>query len=230
MFHPSVRLLDRAAKWFGLQKSALSYRISLGQEDKPFSPLITIARDPGSGGRPIAELVAKKLKFQFFDEELIDQIAETWKKNKSVIAKIDEKPRGMIEDIVHSMMNPDYVSDIEYLQQLAKSIAEISQKGEAVILGRGANCLLKPEAGLHVLITAPHKTRVGNAIKFEKMSRKKAEKTIAQVSTERERFVNEYFQKQYSHPDSYDLVINTASLDLDQAANMIVEAFKAKFT
>lgn len=213
-----------------VQSRALDYFSKpLLQPGATFTPCVTIARDPGSGGRPIAQQVAEKLKLKFYDEALLDDIARETNIDPGVIAKIDEKARGAIEDLVHSIINPEYVSDVEYLKHLSRVILTVVHKQGSVLLGRGTNSIIGSEHGLHVLITAPYDIRVERAIKYEKVSRRKARSIIAKVTEEREKFVEEYFNKDYNDPNSYDLTINTANLTVDQAADIIVAAYRKKF-
>ena len=231
MFETPSRLVSKAARWMRVQRRAFDYFSKPSfTPTSAFTPCITIARDPGSGGRVIAQIVSQKLNLHFYDEALIDDIARTTNMNPDIIAKIDEKARGAIEDLVHSIINPDYVSDVEYLKHLSRAMLTVVHQQGSVLLGRGSNCIIGPEFGLHVLITAPYDVRVDRAIAYEKVSRRKAQNIIAKVTEERKNFVEEYFQKDYNDPTSYDLTINTASLDLEQTADIIVAAYRKKFS
>jgi len=59
-------------------------------------PVISISREPGSGGKPIAKLLAKELKFTFYDKQLINLIAKDAKKEKEIIKEFDEKAKSEI--------------------------------------------------------------------------------------------------------------------------------------
>jgi cytidylate kinase len=230
MFETPSRLVSKAARWMRVQRRAFDYfSLPAFKPNATFTPCITIARDPGSGGRVIAQQVATKLGLKFYDENLIDDVARTIKKDANVIAKIDEKARGAIEDLVHSLINPEYVSDVEYLKHLSRAMLTVVHQQGSVLLGRGSNVIIGPEHGLHVLITAPYDVRVARAVEYEKVSKRKAQGIIAKVTKERKDFVEEYFQKDYNDPTSYDLTLNTASLDIEQAAEIIIAAYKKKF-
>lgn len=231
MLDTPSRLVSKAVRWMKVQRRAFDYfsRPSF-TPSATFVPCITIARDPGSGGRPIAQKVAASLGLKFYDEALIDEVARQTKTERGIIAKIDERARGVIEDLVHSVINPDYVSDVEYLRQLSRAMLSVVHQGGSVLLGRGSNCIISPEHGLHVLITAPYDVRVERAITHEKVSRRKARDIIAKVTDERQKFVEEYFQTDYNDPTSYDLTLNTANLDVNQAAEIIMAAYKKKFS
>lgn len=230
MSTPPHRLLEKAATWFGLRRRVEDF-YSQKQSDLSLSnfPSITIARDPGSGGRPIAVEVANRLGMKFYDEALIDKISKSTKMRREVIRRVDERTRGVIDDMVHSLLNPDYVSDVTYLQHLIQCTLAIGHEGNSVILGRGSNFILSRQSSLDVLITAPYKTRVERAIQYEGISHDEARERIGKITDERKRFVSDYFGKDYTNSNYYDLVINTEHFSIESASKVITYAFRKKF-
>lgn len=192
-------------------------------------PFITIAREPGSGGAPIARRVAEKLNFEFIDEQLVDEIAHSTKRRKAIISAIDEKSRTNIEDMVHGMLNTEYIDDRKYVSELVKLILSYAYKGKTVILGRGANFITPFAKGLHVNITAPYDIRVQRAMDFEGHSKEKAKKVIAKIEKERSDFVKQYFKKDIHKRNAYDLTLNTTYFRVEESADVIIEALKNKF-
>lgn len=192
-------------------------------------PSLTIARDPGSGGKPIAELVAKKLGFDFYDDQLVEAVAKSVKKRKKIISQVDERTRSSIEDFVHGLFNPEYVSDTTYVNHLCRVILSLIHKGNVVILGRGANFIAPKNTSLNVLVTAPREVCIERAIKYEKVSKGKAIKIINKITAERKDFVSQYFNKDYANPKYYDLIVNTEYMDIESASNLIISAFRKKF-
>jgi cytidylate kinase len=198
--------------------------------NKSFSkPFITISREPGSGGAPVARLVAKKLGFTFVDEQIVEKIAKSTKKRKNVIQAVDEKSRTAIDDIVHSLLNDEYVHDLRYVKELIKVILIYAHEGHCVILGRGANFITPFAYGLHVRITAPYKVRVQRAVDYEGYSEEKAKETIKKVEKDRREFVKQYFGHNIKKSNAYDITINTTYLDIEDTRDVIVKAFCHKF-
>ncbi|MEN8252893.1 MAG: cytidylate kinase-like family protein [Patescibacteria group bacterium] len=193
-------------------------------------PFITIAREPGSGGAPVAKAVAKKLGFVFVDKQIIEKVAKSTKKRKEVIKQIDEKERTAMSDMIHSIFNKDYVSDIKYLTEMTKVVMAYAHKGRVVILGRGANFITPMAKGLHVSITAPYATRVKRAMDYEGFSRTQAKEVISNVEKTRRAFVKQYLKRDSKKANAYDLTLNTAYLSVDQSRDIIVEAFCNKFS
>jgi cytidylate kinase len=199
-------------------------------ESSFIKPFITIAREPGSGGKPIAQAVAEKLGFTLVDEQIIDEIAHSTKKRKEIIKAIDEKARTRIEDFVHSFLNEEYVDDIKYVSELVRIILTYAHQGQVVILGRGANFMTPLAKGLHVNVVAPYDTRVLRAMEFEGHTKSQAKQVIAAHTAERENFVKKYFRQDINRPSAYDLVVNTQHFRINEARDVIVEAFYRKFS
>ncbi len=198
-------------------------------EEKPFKPYITFSREPGSGGKPIAHLVAKRLGFKLYDRRLIERVAERMRKPAKLMSRVDEKGRSGITDFVQSMFNPDYISDEVYFRNLCQVVYRLIQKGGVVIVGRGANFIAPKAYGLQVQVVAPYRVRVARAIQYEGIDFVKAREIIQHVSADREVFVKQYFGKDIRSPKYYDLTLNTTFYSIEKAADLIISAYKAKF-
>lgn len=195
-----------------------------------YHPDIVINRDPGSGGRLVAEKIAKKLGWTLLDESLMDSLAEELGIPLEEFKNIDERGRSWVQDTFHSIFNKNYVSDIRYVNHLKKILAHAAKKGDLVIVGRGANHILPPEKCLNVRITASFKTRVENTFKYEdKRTKEEAELWVRKVERDRRSFIRQYFGVNPHNPWYYDLIISTDHLTLVQATSLILQAYLAKF-
>jgi len=224
------RIVGRAMSQFSLGQKAFGMR--RGDKKKVevmFKPHITVSRDPGSGGRPIAKMVSRKLGFEFYNKKLLREIARSAKKRKEVVMAVDEKGRGAMSDFVHNIFNPEYVDDLTYMNHLCRVILSLAYKGKAVILGRGGNFITPGTRGLHIRITAPYDVRVQRSIQYEEVSRDRAKEIIKRVDKDRKDFVSQYFSKNITNPDYYDFVLNTEFMSLEEARDIIICAFKQKF-
>lgn len=205
-------------------------RVSKFQLKNEWSPDIVISRDPGSGGQIIAKKIAKKLGWQLFNKKLMLELSQELHIPESELAHIDEHSRSWFADIIQSIFNPNYVSDVRYINYLKKILLHAAKTGNMVILGRGANLVIPEDKCLRVRVTASFKTRVENTYKFENMKSKEgAAELIRHVESNRNRFIRQYFGVNPNNPWNYDLVISTEHLSNDQVAELIIEAFKTKF-
>jgi len=190
---------------------------------------ITVSREAGSGGKLIAKKVAKALKYELYDKKLIELTARKAKKREQLISSLDEKERGLMDDLVHSLLNPNYVSEQTYIKNLCEVILSVARKGNCVILGRGSNFITQDHGGLHVRIVAPFLVRAGNTAQYEKRTIYNARERVRKFDKARKEFVKQYFGKNPSNANYYDLVINTTYMTIEQVRDIIVCAFKKKF-
>lgn len=214
--------------------SGFIYRSQQPAVDRPlkhtWNPDIAIDRDPGSGGHPIAKIVAKKLGWQLLDKSILTDLADHFGIPRREFIDVDERPRNWLMDVIHSVFNPDYVSDIRYVNHLKKLLLAASKKSDVVIIGHGANHILPPDKCLRVRVTASLTNRIDNTLKFEdKKSREEAKAWVEHVESRRVSFIRQYFHLNPYNPWYYDLTVSTDHLSLEQAADLIIQAFYAKF-
>lgn len=218
------RLVEKA-----IQRSLVT-RLTKHKIKHVYHPDIIINREPGSGGRVVAQKLAKKLRWQLLDEALMDQLAEELSIPVHEFKNVDEHSRNWLSDTLQSLFNSNYISDVRYINHLKRIIAHAAKKGDLVIVGRGANHILPPDKCLSVRITASLATRIDNTFKYEgKRSKLEAESWVHKVESQRRRFIRQYFGVNPYNPWYYDLVISTDHLNLDQAVDLIIQAYLAKF-
>ena len=209
---------DQAKKWEVTQKKKFNQTIR---------PVIAITRLPGSGGWFLAEKVAKDLKMDYWDRQIIEEVAKSAKVSKRMIKSLDEQDKGMLDEWIESLGERN-VWAYEFMEHLTKVISAIGAHGNAVIVGRGASYILPPEACLRVGVTAPLEVRVNNVSTFFKVSKEEARQRILSVESERVAFMKKYFNMDVLDPIHYDIVINTQFLNLGEASKIVIAAYESK--
>ncbi len=175
---------------------------------------ITFSRQIGAKGTEIAKLVAKELRYNFYDTADIERTAKELG-FLSEIRKVDDKPPSFFKQIFSRQ--PEI-----WLGHLYAAIYDLSRQGNAVILGRGGNILFRtiPQA-LHVRVIASEETRINNLL--EKGYQKEDAVTCMEKSDyERSSFLWFAFHKDWYDPLLYDLVLNTDDLTVNVAVDTIL--------
>ena len=209
---------DQARKWELNEKKKFKQTIR---------PVIAISRLPGSGGWFLAQRVAQDLKMDYWDRQIIDEVAKSAKVSKRMIKSLDEQDRSMLDDWIDSLGDRN-VWAYEFMEHLTKVISAVGAHGNAVIVGRGASHILPPEACLRVGVTAPLEVRVNNVSTFFKVSKEEARQRVLTVESERIAFMKKYFNRDVLDPNYYDIVINTQYLNLDEASKIVIAAYESK--
>jgi cytidylate kinase len=106
-------------------------------------------------------------------------------------------------------------------------IQEAASHGRVVLVGRGGQALLagtpEPEA-LHVYVTAPRDARVRIVMERLGLPEVEAARTVDTTDADRDRYVQRYYRRRRDDPANYHLVVNTALLGYDGAADLVVAA------
>jgi cytidylate kinase len=185
-------------------------------------PVITISRQLGSLGCDIAHAVKEQLGYQIVWRELINQAAMRSGAPEVALAVIDEL--GLLG------LSPSS-SDIKaYRNSLQAVMEELASTGNIVIIGRGGQAILRgrPDT-LHVRLTAPVDTRTSRLAARQDISLQAAMAQIKASDRYRRYFVKRLYRITWDNPDLYDIVLNTAHLQISAAAKIICNALKNKF-
>ncbi len=188
--------------------------------------VVTISREPGSGGRLIATELAEKLGYDLFHQEVIHKMAESTQMSRMLLESLDEKGLSTLDDLISSIIYDRYLWPDKYLKHLMKVIGTIGKHGNAVIIGRGANFILSSERILKVRITAPLKQRILNVAKEFEGSEEEAKRRIIRSESNRRAFIRKYFNADISAPNNYDLVVNSNTLGIEASTRVIINTIK----
>ncbi len=194
-------------------------------------PSVTVSRDPGSGGRDVAEKIAKKLDIEYMDKKkLMNMIVKKAGLDSNLVEQaLKEETLSPWESIVNSFLGIKKLDEYTFIRTLIEVLLDKASKHPMVILGRGANFILPPETSLRIRVTAPRRILIKYAMDFEHKGRMEARQTIDAYMKSRRDFVNKYFSKDLRKAHYYDICLSTEHLSIDQATNIAVAAFKEKF-
>ena len=194
------------------------------KEEKEGISIVTVSRDPGSGGRIVAGKLADKLGIDIFHQEVINEIAKSADVSEKLLETLDERGLSILEDWISSLVYDRHLWPDEYMQHLMKVIGTIGKHGRAVIVGRGANFVLPPEKRFSVRIVAPQSWRIQNVSKEFDISIDEARRRVMRTESDRRAFIRKYFNADIADPTNYDLVINAATLNGSDTVNVISSA------
>jgi cytidylate kinase len=192
--------------------------------EKQSTPVITLSREPGSGGRFVAEALARNLEFDVFHQEMIQQLAESAHVQQRLLETLDEKGMNVLEEWISTLVDNQHLWPDQYLKHLMKLVGIIGKHGNAIVLGRGANFMLPPKRCLRLRLIAPLRIRIENVVRRYKVPRQEAERRIIRTESERKAFVRKYFNTDIADPIHYDMVINMEFVETAAAVSAICSA------
>ena len=208
------KMIDERIKRWELEK----------REDKPLQEtinVITISRESGSRGYDVAKKLCRETGLDLFHHEIVDAMVETSKSSRVFLETLDERGMNVVDDIVSNFVSEHHLWPDEYSKLLFKILTTIGKHGNAVVLGRGANCVLHKQNALRVRLVAPMIVRRDYIQKSLDLNKTDAQKHIVSTDANRSAFVKRYFNSDATDPANYDLILNTGTLSVEKAVQII---------
>ena len=188
---------------------------------------VCLSREAGAGGASLARNVATRLDWRVYDHELLEAIARRMEVTVDDVSKLDELSPSVIQDWILPLREEYYAPLEAYLDHLAKLVEAIGLQGNSIIVGRGAGFMLPRESTLNVLIVAPLKARAKRLSEREGLTPRTARRVAIDRDHRRRRFIRAMYHVDPTDPHHYDLVLDTESLGLTIAAEILVRAIEA---
>ncbi|EOS31722.1 MAG: cytidylate kinase-like family protein [Kineothrix sp.] len=201
--------------------------------------VITIARQYGSGGRTIGEMLAKDMGIHYYDKELIKLASEDSGINERLFVNADEKIKmtklfKMVKKVYNGQLIPpesdDFVSDHNLFNYQAKVIKQLAEEESCVMIGRCADYVLKDyDNVLSVFIHAPKDYCMEQAAKKVSMSSRELEKYIAKTDKRRAEYYKFYTGREWTDARNYDLCLDSSKLGFERCVEEIQAYLKVRF-
>lgn len=190
-------------------------------------PVITISREFGALGATLAEFMGERIGFKVWDQNILGEMAEQLGSNEKTIEELDENHRELIEDMVAGFMK-NLNTNVSYLRSLNKVVKTIESRGNAIIVGRGANYICKQPGSLHVRVVSPLENRIVDYAERKGIERDESRSIIERTDAERAAFVQYYFKKDVSKSSDYDLILNSGTYNLEEMMTIVLQAYEQK--
>ena len=206
----------------------LGERQKVGTPNASPLPVVTVSREFGARGAAVAKLVAERLKFSFWNRELLDAIAAHAHVDPSAMARFDEHhPSALAETVSGLIPGPARVSQLDYARELTIVVRDLVARGGAVLVGRGLNFMVDRARALRVRVVCPLEQRILELAERERISAAAARASIAEADRDRRAFVRDLYGKDIDDPSGYDLWVNTGTMSLEAAADIIAAAARS---
>jgi hypothetical protein len=202
--------------------------------------VVCISRPDGARGAAVGRLVAERLGFDYVDEAIVSSAAA-----KGGIALGDvadeERRRSVLGRIIREIgrtagpdsygfaglsspylegVTPDAVRSL-----IQDAIEETADRGNVVIVSHAASLTLSARPNvLRVLVTASPETRARRLSEARRLDLKDAQKTIKDADAARVDYLRRFYDVEVELPTHYDLVVNTDTLSVEQAVDLVAQA------
>lgn len=205
-------------------------------------PLVTVSRQYGSGGSEVAEKVAHALGWQLWDNALVDEVARRLGVSAEEVSAREERVPSLPERIASALAlgMPEVMptvadlaaqpSEERIVAVTKRVIEEAVHAGPAVLVGRGAQCMLAERAdALHAYCYAPVESLASYVVTNLAVPAEDARRVVIERNQQREQYVKRHWKRDWRDPANYHICVNTGWLGLDGAAELIVQLARARF-
>lgn len=197
--------------------------------------VITIGREFGSGGRELGRKLAETLGIEYYDREIITEIAKNTAFSEQYVKQvIENNPHDLFPiSVAHTFSYID-ANTIFQKQKIfteqEKVIKKMAAASDCVIIGRCADYILKDFNPLRIFVYADMDSKVERCLKrnesVENLSRKKLVKKIKSIDKNRARYYNYYTGEKWGDPLNYDICVNTTSVNIDDIVKSLSKMVK----
>lgn len=197
-------------------------------------PVITISRQYGSGAMALGKMLAENYGYTFASREIVQSIADKAKVSTDFVLSVEKEAgtrlsrfmthiissRGMVSKILRD--DSGYLDEKLYLDYLVLTVVQIADEGNAVIMGRGSQYILRTHPDtFHILLVDDFDNRVARVAKREKTPLEQATRIVAQQDKRRLSLYHQLGKLDYDNPTLYHLVLNMSRISLEKAFDLL---------
>ncbi len=187
--------------------------------------VITIARQFGAAGLPVAEKLAEKLGIEYFNRDLVDKAAEELQIPATEILEEEElKDEGsdsIFEKLFPLGNGPRSRQDKIFAAQ-SHVIQRLAERGPCIIVGRCGDFVLNShENALHVYLHSSLEYRVKNCVQYLNMTEADALKVIPKAEKARNNYYLHYTGYMQDDPAHKDLIMDTEKFGIEGTAEIL---------
>lgn len=208
-------------------------------------PVITITGLYGSGRETIGQMVAEELAAELADRKIFEEVSRRLDLPPDEVEKQEEAPASLLDRVLQALgttsiefaappeasaWTPPY-DDLAFdtrkavLRVTQEVINEAARTGNAVIVGRGGAYLLRDRLdALHVFLRGSDRDRMASVRQTHEMTPEEARRQMKKMDANRGAYIQQVYNRTWSDPAHYHLVLDSGRLGWRKAADLIVLA------
>lgn len=197
--------------------------------------IITIGREFGSGGRELGRRLAEALGIEYYDKEIISQIAQKTSLSEEYVKSVLEcRPHHLMP--ITTGQSFAYVDSYAMRQEQSvygaqnQIIKELAEKSSCVIIGRCADYILREYKPYRIFVYADIEGRVRRCMarsnENEHFTPAQMKRHIRKIDKGRARYYSFYTGSAWGNKLNYDMCINTTDTEIKSIVPVIAKMFE----
>ncbi len=195
---------------------------------RPLGVTVTVSREAGSRGGSIAASAGRRLGWQVYTQEMLDFLVQDDAARAEVLAEVPEAARLWAELEFARLAARWKVPPGSGTEAIARLVLALAARGSTVLVGRGAGFILPQATTVHVRIVAPAAQRVAYMSQWLRLTEDEAAAEVRSRDRRRAEFLAALTERDVTDPAAYDLVLNSALLGIEAAAEVIAAVARIK--
>ena len=197
--------------------------------------IITVGREFGSGGRELGRRLAEQLGFEYYDKEIISEIAAHTSLSEEYVKQVLEcTPHRLYPITVGHSMAPAEDYTFRQIQTVFEAQSEILKRmadsSNCVIVGRCADYILRDYKPFRLFVHASLESRAKRCrereLPDEHLSERRLYKEIKHIDKGRARYYSFYTGQKWGDKSNYDMCINTTDTDVKDIVPVLAKIFE----
>lgn len=202
-------------------------RVNIGLENY----VVTISRQFGSLGRPIAKKMAELLGVEYYDRMVVDALAKEMDLPVSVVDDGEELMNSELAQMKHPLGTMSEEEQDKIFAAQSKIITDLAEEESCIFVGRCSDYILRNKANhFSIFIYAPYEVRKQNCIKELHLDEATAEEMIKEVDEARKSYSMHYAKSYSEDVMNKDILIDSSLYGgVDETAEVLVAMIRRKF-
>lgn len=201
--------------------------------------IITVGRQLGSGGKEIAALLAQRLAYKMYDQELLNLAAKESGLCERLFERNDEQKAFSKSFFRYHLpfiggeneMFQNELSQDKLFKFQSEVIVKAAETDNCIFVGRCADYILRESSKLiSLFITANIEDRIQRVMQRRQCDEKTAGSIVREGDESRAAYYDFYTGKTWGHASSYHLCVNSSVLGISATADFLGQYIQAKYS
>ena len=187
---------------------------------------MNVGREMGSGGRELAQCLARILDLKFYDKELMHEASKDSGICQDCFEKADEKPQKVWYSRFQFFCDPGFngLSNDALFEIHYRTVQRLARENNCVFVGRCTDYILREDpACFNLFVHAPRDFRVQRICRSMNVNEEEAVQIIEKADKIRSSYYNFYTNKEWGKASSYHLCVDTSLLGVEKTAAWVAE-------
>ena len=195
--------------------------------------IITVSREFGSGGRTIGKQLAERLGMDYYDKELVRQVADQTGFDPSFVEDQGEHAPGKsrLSYLLNHQGVPGFMNGLsaaDFLWCIQRNvILDLAEKGPCVIVGRAADFILKDrEDAFHIFVHASLAFRADRILRLYGERKKSPAHRLQDKHKQRRVNYKHYTGREWGMAQNYHLCLDSGVLGVERCVDLVAGLVK----